>query len=166
MTGEEHNRNIAWAFIAHGSFQILFTLVMMLFFGFIFSLPPTPGRGAPANAILWPMLAFFSIFQAFFVVPSFVAAWGLLKQRSWARMASITAGVIAAMNVPLGTLAAIYSLWFFLGDKWKNMYSEATPSDEKDSSQLLADLHTRWTGMKTDEKGEVIFHHVEPPDWR
>ena len=167
MTAEEHNKYIAWAFIAHGGFQVLFLVVMMLFFGFILTLPSGPGGpGGPPDGFVWTMLAFMSVFQSFFIIPSFIAAYGLLNQKSWARIASITAGVIAAMNVPLGTAAALYSLWFFLGDKWKELYGDRTPAGEEEHRRLVADLHTRWTGMETDEKGEIRFHHVEPPDWR
>jgi hypothetical protein len=107
------------------------------------------------------------------VVPSFTAAYALLKRKSWARVAAIVAGVVSAMNVPLGTAACAYSLWFFLGDNWKEIYHPALHFEDiedsapiSDPRQLTAARDARWSGYHTNEKGEIIFHPVEPPDWR
>jgi hypothetical protein len=117
-------------------------------------------------------MAFFFIFafvfQVAFAVPSFIAAYGLRKKRKWARLASIVAGVVAAMNVPFGTAACVYGLWFFLGDNWKEVYPDvALGKDEKARTlQLAHERETRWTGYQTNEKGEVTFNTIDPPDWR
>src|SRR6187549_1199482 len=152
MTTEEHNKYLAWTFIGHGAFQLLLWVLVMVFIFLI--LPPSRG-GDPPRAFIWTMIAFMTVFQSLFVIPSFVAAWGLLKHKSWARVASIIAGVIAALNVPLGTAACAYSMWFFLGDKWKEVYGEPGPSQDAERRILADDLNARWTGMRTDEKGEV-----------
>jgi hypothetical protein len=167
VTSEEHNKYIAWTFTAHAAFQTLMLLVILLFFGFLLSsMPPGRNPGAPPSAFIWTVMLFMTVFQSFLIIPSGIAAWGLFERKPWARMASIVAGVIAGMNLPLGTAAAVYSLWFFLGDRWKDIYGGSPVTAESDQGQLMSDMRDRWTGMRTDEKGEVTFHHVEPPDWR
>jgi hypothetical protein len=78
-------------------------------------------------------------------------------------MASIIAGVIAAMSVPIGTAACVYSLWFFLGDNWKSIYPEKAVDDPH---LLERERQIRWAGYQKDEKGEITYHQVDPPDWR
>jgi hypothetical protein len=69
------------------------------------------------------------------------------------------------MNVPIGTAACVYSLWFFLGDNWRSVYPEST-GQTADPRLLDREREIRWAGYQRDEKGEMAFHQVEPPDWR
>ena len=163
MTDEEHNKYLAWAFLGHGAFQALIMLAMFVIFAVALVAP-----GDPAEAgIIMAIFGFMFVLQTLFVVPSIIAAYALFKRKSWARIASIVAGILAAMNVPFGTVACVYTLWFFLGDRWKNVYAGAeVPAAEVTTRQLSHEREARWTGYTTNEKGEVSFHPVEPPDWR
>ena len=167
MTNEQHNQYLSWAFIGHAGFQGLLALMMMVMM-VIFSQPFGPGRGGPPTGMFIFMFGFISLIYIGFAVPSVIAAYGLRKKKRWARVASIVAGVVAAMNVPIGTAACVYAMWFFLGDNWKEVYPEvAFGKDEKAKAlQLAHDRETRWTGYQTDEKGEITFNTVDPPDWR
>ena len=164
MTNSEHNKFLALAFIGHGSFQLIVTMLILTMFGLIFNIPDPPGGTPPSIDFLLVLFGFVFIFQMLFVAPSFIAAYALIKRKPWARIASIVAGVIAAMNVPFGTLACVYSFWFFLGENWKTLYCQR-PEGMHDSP-LLGSYRETWTGYRTNEQGEMIFHTVEPPDWR
>ena len=168
MTNEQHNRYISWAFLGHGAFQVFMGLLMMAFMSIFFFIPDDGRGGAPPTAFLAAMGAFIFVFQGAMAAPAFIAAYGLRKKRSWARTASIVAAVLAAMNVPIGTAACVYALWFFLGDNWKEIYPEvAFAKDERTRTfHLTHDRETRWTGYHQNEKGEISFHPVNPPDWR
>jgi hypothetical protein len=169
MTNEEHNRYLSWAFIGHAIFQGFIAVMMIGMMALFFSMPFDPGRGTPPpKELVGVMLAFMFVFYMAFALPSVIAAYGLRKKRKWARIASIVAGVVAAMNVPVGTAACVYSLWFFLGENWKEVYPEAAfEKDERAKAlQLTHERETRWTGWQTDEKGEVTFDKVDPPNWR
>jgi hypothetical protein len=54
-----------------------------------------------------------------FSVPKIVAGYGLRKGRSWAKIWTIIACVLAVMSVPLGTAVGVYGLWFVFGDAGK-----------------------------------------------
>jgi hypothetical protein len=166
MTNEEHNRNIAWVFIGHGAFQLMVAAMIMLMFGFIVSLPDQPGQGPPPAEFMMIMFGFMFVFQMLFVIPSFVAAFALLKKKSWARMAAIVAGVVSAMHVPIGTAACVYAMWFFFGDNWKEVYPDHGREVDTQRPQLEAAREARWTGLHTNDQGEVVFRPVDPPDWR
>jgi hypothetical protein len=163
VTSEEHNRYLAWAFIAHGGFQLFVLLLMMSVFGLVFAIPSEPG-GPPAGFFI-VLFGFIFLFQTLFAVPSFVAAYSLFKRKRWARIASILAGVLSAMNVPIGTAVCGYALWFFLGDRWKDVYRDGFGA-QTGAALLNQAPEARWSGYHTNERGEVIFTPVEPPDWR
>jgi hypothetical protein len=164
MTNEEHNKYLAWAFIAHGSFQFLIMLLMMGILALALSMPGEPRDAPPEFLII--IFGFIFLFQTAFLAPSFVAAYALLKRKSWARIASIVAGVVSAMNVPFGTMSCVYALWFFLGENWKQVYQQENSAREFVTPRLAEDRESRWAGFHTNEEGEVVFRTVEPPDWR
>lgn len=49
--------------------------------------------------------------------------WGLLKHRSWARMAGIVLGILSLLNPPFGTALGIYTLWVLLSDQGAAEYA-------------------------------------------
>ena len=94
MTPEQHNKYLAYSHIGYGAFFIVLMVAMVIFIGAVLSFDPnTP-----------PFLVFFlctflvAIYGAM-SVPSFVAGYGLLKKKKWAKLWSIIAGVVAAMPV-------------------------------------------------------------------
>ena len=57
----------------------------------------------------------------------FLVGWGLLKQQSWARLATIILSFFTVLSFPLGTAIGVYSLWVLL------------PADsEREYAQLVA----------------------------
>ena len=166
MTNEEHNKYISWVFLAHAGFQLLMLVMVVLVFSAVLSIPGRPGTPPPPREIFGFMIAFMTVFQLIFTAPSLVAAYALRKRKPWARISAIVAGAVAAMNVPIGTAACVYAMWFFLGDNWKDVYPER--SGLKPTPQQLPEYdHEKWEGgFKTDEQGRAVFTPAEPPDWR
>ena len=168
MTGEEHNKYISWVFLAHAGFQLLMLAFVLAIFGaMVFIEPGRPGGPPPPpRAIFGVMMVFMTIIYGIFTTPAIVAAYALRKKKPWARMAAIIAGGLGAMNVPFGTGACVYAMWFFLGDHWKEVYPEQ--AGLKPTPQQLPEYdHVKWEGgFKTDEQGRAVFTQAEPPDWR
>jgi len=50
-------------------------------------------------------------------LPSVVAGAGLLKHQSWARWLTLILSALNLVNVPVGTLIGIYSIWVLLKDE-------------------------------------------------
>lgn len=164
MTDEQHNRYIAYAFLAHGAFQLLMTLLMGVFFYFIFSFPTRPGDPGPPPGFFAAIFGFVAVIQGIFMAPSFTAAYALLKKKSWARMASIVAAAMAAMNVPIGTAACVYAFWFFMGENWKSVYPEKA-EQSRAKGELSFNEEPAWHA-KTADEFQFDSTRSTPPDWR
>ncbi len=164
MTNEEHNKYIAWAFLANGLFQSAILVFVFGLLAVMFAVEP-PGGDFPAGFFA-AIFAFVGFINLIFLSPNFVAAYALMKRKPWARIASIVAAALSAMNVPLGTLAAVYSLWFFCGENWKSVYPETAGSGNPPFSQLPAVGETKWEGYSKDEEGAYVYRTPPPPDWR
>jgi hypothetical protein len=164
MTDEQHNKFIGITFLVHGGMQLLFVMLMMAFFSFIFSLPPNrPGDPGPPFAFFGVFFAVIFLFQLVFTAPSFIAAYALFKRKSWARIASIIAAVLSSMNVPIGTAACVYALWFFLGENWKSVYPDAAAAGSYRPKLQFGEESSRHASQ---EEFNLEYGRTTPPDWR
>lgn len=122
MDNEQHNKYIGYIFIANFIVQMFFALLMVMFFSLFLIAEPPPGQPEFPAAFFALIMGFAFLFQMIFTVPSLVAGWAILKKKPWARLAAFIGAALSAMNVPVGTAACVYALWFFIGEEWKQVY--------------------------------------------
>ncbi len=164
MTNEEHNKYIAWAFLANGIFQFIVLGFVLLMMGALFAgMPNDPDFPA---AFFVAIFAFAGFVNLVFLSPNFIAAYALLKKKPWARIAGIVAAALSAMNVPLGTLAAVYSLWFFCGEQWKEIYPESAGKNQPASLGPGHFAETNRDNYSAEDEAAYIYRTPPPPDWR
>lgn len=166
MTDEQHNKYIAYIFIAHGAFQLLMMLFIVAMFSLVFWIEPPPGQPEPPPAFFGIFLGFMFVIQMAFTAPSFVAAFALLKRKSWARLASIIAACLASMSVPVGTAACVYAMWFFFGDRWKFVYPETSHSGNTPSPMRRFSDDPATRDLEIERERDLAYQYREPPDWR
>ena len=156
MTPQEHNKYVAYSHIVSGSLMCLLAFFMVVFMIAMTRFDP---NGPPAVFMIL-MTVFVLGLYALFTVPSFVAAYGLLKKRKWARTAAIVGGVTAAMNSPIGTAVSIYTFWFLFSEPGKAMFEQQR--------------YTLPPGRQSWAPGDVSHQQTRteyappptPPDWR
>jgi hypothetical protein len=163
VTNEDHNRYIAYAFLGNAGFYVLLMGLMSLWM-YILSRYGGP-RAMPIEAYIF-IIGFIAVMYTVFALPSIIAAYALLKKKSWARMAGIVAAVIAGMNFPIGTGACAYSLWFFFSDNWKQVYEpESLPQAEP--RQIAYGVESQRAAYAEAERQPAPqFDPYNPPDWR
>ena len=64
-------------------------------------------------------MAIFLIAQA---AAAFLAAWGLLQRKHWARTLALILAFLALLHFPLGTALGVYTLWVLLADEHGEEY--------------------------------------------
>jgi len=62
-------------------------------------------------------------------VGTFMAGYGLLQYRPWARVLAIIAGILGIIHFPLGTALGIYALWALLSEAGRQHYDSMAPRD-------------------------------------
>lgn len=130
MTPQEHNKYLGIAHLVYAGFQLLMTIIMMVFMGSMMSnIFFRAGRMGDDRftSIMPVILVFAGVLQLAFTIPSMVAGFAFLKRRSWAKVAGIAGGIVAAGSFPIGTALAVYTFWFLFGDVWKQVYENLTP---------------------------------------
>ena len=167
MTTEQHNKYLGISFLVYAGFQLFMMLIIGLMMFFLFtSIPARPSDPGPPPQFFIFFLAFMLVFQLVFTAPSVVAGYALLKRKSWARLAGIIGGVLAAMSVPVGTAVCVYAMWFLLGDKWKDLYSDSTAKDVANRAELPSGESTQWWTAQSRSAETEREQSTRPPDWR
>jgi hypothetical protein len=70
--------------------------------------------GWPVGHIVPVFLSFMGLISLVLAAAGFIAGWGLLERRPWARTLAIVVAIIAILNPILGTVLGIYTLWVLL----------------------------------------------------
>jgi hypothetical protein len=157
MTAEQHNKFVAWAHIANAGFYLLMMTFMILVFGIVLRAGPADPN-APPPAFFFAMFVMMAFFSLLVSLPSLFAAYGFWKKKSWARTMGIIAGVLAAMNAPIGTATCVYTFWFLFSDPGKQLY-------DKQQQNALPPPPPWWKAQElTPQDKEYVRRN--PPDWR
>jgi hypothetical protein len=122
VTPEDHNKMLGIAHIVYGTFHLLIVSLVLLLFGGAIIASASDQKDSPPLLFFAIFGAFMFLFYLLLTVPSFVAGFGLLKRKRWAKTASIVAAVMESMSFPFGTALCVYSLWFSFGDAGKSLY--------------------------------------------
>jgi hypothetical protein len=167
MTTEEHNKYLGMAHLAYGGLQSIMMLAMFGFFLIISSAEQSRPGGPPPEFFLI-VTTFILIFSLIFTLPSLIAGYGLLKQKQWARMAGIIAGVMAGMSFPHGVAVCAYSMWFLFGEKGKELYEKRrAPWQQKQRGALYgAPEPAGWAAQYASRGRGHEYVPREPPNWR
>jgi hypothetical protein len=159
MTPEQHNRYLGFAHLGYAAFHSLMGVVIGILMIVMLSSLPDSTRGNPPPPVFFVMMAgFMIVFALGWSLPSFIAAYALLKKKRWAKTASIVAGCFAAAQMPLGTAVAVYTFWFAFGETGRLLYDKPAKSLPGAALEDGARLNQ--------EKAHEYFPPAAPPDWR
>jgi len=162
MTPLEHNKYVGLSHLGYGVIHFLMTGVSMLFVAVVFSrvqLRDAPNHDNPMTFFI-PLMIIAVIVNLVLTVPSFVAGYAFLKRKSWAKVMGIVAAVMAAMHVPFGTAAAVYTFWFLFSDPGKVLYGGSGQS-------LPPPPPSDWALIDRQKQSRASYvPPASPPDWR
>ena len=163
MTPQEHNKYVGIAHLIYAGFHVLIMLASFVFMGFIFANifgqarnvgNPTP----PAfMGVIFVLVAAINILTT---IPSVVAGYAFLKRKSWAKIAGIVGGVVAALSFPVGTAVAVYTFWFLFSEPGRLLY-------DKSPGAIPPPPLQEWHGSALHQTRQSDSDvPVSPPDWR
>jgi hypothetical protein len=129
MTPKEHAKLLGLLMWIFAGLQIGIVVLLGVFYaviiGFVSTMianqPRRPGDPPPEAimGIVVVVMIFALVTALAFCIPKVVAAYGLRRGKSWAKLWTIIACVLAVMSFPLGTAVGVYGLWFVFGEAGK-----------------------------------------------
>ena len=115
---EQHVKLLAAFHIVFGALGLIAALGILIVFG---GAAGAAGYAAANEPDAWIAVPILSIVGSILMlialtlsVPGIVAGWGLLQYKPWARLLMIVLSALHLINVPFGTLLAIYGFWVLL----------------------------------------------------
>ena len=162
MTAQEHNKFVGMAQIGFARLHLLMMIASLGLASFMFENLYSRSQemgGPPPPSFLGVILVLAGIINVVTTIPSLVAGYALLKRRSWAKVAGIVGGVVAAMSFPVGTAVAVYTFWFLFSDPGKQLYGV--------KNQELPPLPPEeWQPQSRESAHDGTPSSAAPPDWR
>jgi hypothetical protein len=165
LTPEQHSKYLGWSHIAYGGFFALLFGLFMVFFGLgmLAGILNGPGGAGPPLFMFVFMMLFFTVMLAATTLPAFIAGYGLLKGRKWAKVWAIISAVLAGGQFPMGTAVTVYTFWFLFSEPGKQYFERpnlALPS----GSQTWA--NQQWDYDAQRQRESQYNSPPSPPDWR
>jgi hypothetical protein len=158
LTPEQHNKYLGISHLVYGGLFCFLMLGMLGFMAVMFRAIPNGPNGPPAFFFTF-MFVFLGFFYGAITVPSFIAGYGLLKRKKWAKTASIIAGVLSGMSFPMGTAVCVYTFWFLFSEPGKTLYDKP--------AYALPAARQEWTAEGTRAQKEPQYvPPTTPPNWR
>ncbi len=116
---ESHKRILGIIYIVTGILLVMGMMIMALFFS-LFIPWITEAAGEEQQWVftwLVPFIRFIAILICVVIaLPSMIAGWGLLNNRSWAMLLALIVGCLRLFSFPIGTAIGIYAIWVYVED--------------------------------------------------
>ena len=107
-----HVKVIAVLFLVCGAMLVAMAFFMPAVLGLVAAVVRSEGDpdAAVASNVLGITGAALSLFFGVLAIPFIATGWGMLKLKSWSRIAGIVLGALLLIQIPLGTAIGIYAL--------------------------------------------------------
>ncbi len=107
------------------SFGLIGALAVLIVFGGMAGTAALAVADEPDAWIAVPLLSIIGsvliIIALTLSVPGIIGGWGLLQRRSWSRVLMIVLSVLHLINIPFGTVLAVYGLWVLLSKETESL---------------------------------------------
>jgi hypothetical protein len=126
MTAKEHNKLVGIFLMAHGGFQTLMMLFVVLIYGGIGTAIFATAKKQEeqfVGAIFVVAILVILFFSVAILLPQIIGGYKLFKEKPNARTWGIIGSILSCLSIPFGTAAGVYGLWFLFGDEGKQFYS-------------------------------------------
>ncbi|MBM3241274.1 hypothetical protein FJZ31_33750 [Candidatus Poribacteria bacterium] len=116
---EKHVTIIGVLYIAFNSLGILAAIIVFVAIagGGLLSGEPK------AIAITTSVGSAIAFFLALVSVPGIIGGIGMLKRKSWARILVLILGFLNLLNIPVGTVVGIYTIWVLMKDETARLFA-------------------------------------------
>lgn len=116
---DSHKRILGIIYIVSGILILFGMILVSLFFSLFIPFIAEQAGGDEQWVFNWlvPFIRAIAIFFCLVIaLPSLIAGWGLLNNRSWAMILALIVGCLRLFSFPIGTAIGIYTIWVFVED--------------------------------------------------
>ena len=115
---ETHRRTLGILNLVWGGLGAVSGISLLLLFGGVASILSRFAVQEPDARLAVSIIGFAGTFLFFILlllsIPSLIAGYGLVAERSWCVTLGIVVSALHLLNIPFGTMLGIYGLWVLL----------------------------------------------------
>jgi len=125
---EKHIKLVALLCIVFGAIGIIVGVITLAVIsgGGLITKDPTVIK---ITGIVGPVIGFFFFLTS---VTEVIGGIGLLKRRGWAKILVTIIAILDLLNIPIGTVIGIYTLWVLLNEKTAQLFAQAAAERRKE----------------------------------
>jgi hypothetical protein len=112
---KSHIQIVAALHIALGALSVIGAIVLFACLGLAGTIVVAQGEQGVAG-ILGLIAIVVCGLLVLLGLPGIIGGWALITERPWGRPLVLVLGVLALINIPIGTAVGIYTLWALLSD--------------------------------------------------
>ena len=156
MTPTSHNRTLG---LLHLAYAGLMTVMLAALSILMLAMFTVDNNGEPFPVGLLAFMAIVMLLVTLMhAITSFLAGYGLLKRKRWARTMTLVAAIVAGLNFPLGSALCVFTLYFLFGESGRLLYPQA--------AHALPPGDPSWARNAGRELEREYVPPSAPPDWR
>ncbi len=127
MGMESHVKVLGILYVGLGVLGGLAALILLISFGGFSGLMVQAERSDFVSGPMVQVIRFFgggiTAVMLLLAIPSVVVGLGLMKFRPWARSLSMVVATLHIVNIPFGTILALYSFWVLMSPETEPLFS-------------------------------------------
>ncbi len=115
---DSHKRILGIIYIVSGILLLFGMMLVSMFFSLVIPwISENAGEGQWVFTWLVPFIRSIAIFVCVVIaLPSLIAGWGLLNNRTWALTLALIIGCLRLFSFPIGTAIGVYTIWVYVED--------------------------------------------------
>jgi hypothetical protein len=121
---KKHVTAVAAIRIALHSLGLIGIIVASIAVRFAFDFIPQEEIPELVMPFLEGIVFFLFVVVGLISVLGIIGAVGLLANKGWARILSIVVAAVCCLNIPIGTLSGVYTIWVLLQDETIAMFKK------------------------------------------
>jgi hypothetical protein len=121
---KKHVTAVAAIRIALHSLGLIGIIIASLAVRFAFDFVPVEEMPELVMPFVQGLVFFIFLVVALISILGIIGAVGLLANKGWARILSIVVAAVCCLNIPIGTLAGVYTIWVLLQDETIEMFKK------------------------------------------
>ncbi|MBI5029781.1 MAG: hypothetical protein HZB51_04585 [Chloroflexi bacterium] len=110
---------VAWLLIGLNTIVLLVAMSMFVLMMFVGGLV----RDSEARMILPVVGTILPTIMGLLTLPDFIAAFGLLARKRWARILGVVVGILNLPGFPMGTMIGAYAIFVLMQDAATNYFA-------------------------------------------
>lgn len=113
-----------------GTLYIIFGVLLLITALIIYSTVKMGGILSGDETAIFVTELVSTILGAFFLllsIPGIIGGIGLLKFKNWAKILVIIIGILNLLNIPLGTILGVYTIWVLMNNQTEQLFKKANP---------------------------------------